>query len=207
MIDAIFGLLVRHGLTIFGGYLLNQGLVDKNGEEQLISAMITIVGIALSIGHKILVAREAAAAKSVPDKVISANKILQILALCLGLLWTATGCASYLATQYHNNRVQAQHALKVEARDDSVFAGFDLFAIPGYIGAWKEEPGLMTAATGTDILSGLVGYGALKQATKSGGGGDPSSTLTGDDNTVTTSGRDSKPKNQKTTTTTTGAGQ
>jgi len=206
MIDAIVGLVVRHGLTIFGGYLFNQGLIDKSQSEQMISALITLLGIALSVGHKILVARDKALLTSVPDKVAAAGKILSMVVVCLAML-SITGCASILATSYHNNRVQAQHALKVEARDDAVFAGFDVFNILGYIGAWKEEPLLMTGATGVDVLSGLAGYVALKQATQSGGGGDTSITITGDDNTVTTSGHDSKTKNTKKTTTTTTSGQ
>ena len=66
MIEAILGLLLRHGLTILGGILVNKGFVDANGATEIIGSVTALAGVGLSALNKVNVVKKldnAAAAK------------------------------------------------------------------------------------------------------------------------------------------------
>lgn len=65
MIEALLGLLLRHGLTILGGILLNKGGLDPTAVASVCGAVSTVAGLGLSALNKIkVVAKIDAAADS-----------------------------------------------------------------------------------------------------------------------------------------------
>ena len=50
--QTIVGLLVRHGLTILGGFLVQRGVVDASDVDTLAGGGAIIVGIILSVFNK-----------------------------------------------------------------------------------------------------------------------------------------------------------
>jgi hypothetical protein len=51
MKDALLG-IARHILTAGGGYLVAKGTIDAVGAEQLVGALITILGVVASVIDK-----------------------------------------------------------------------------------------------------------------------------------------------------------
>ena len=50
--DIIFG-LVRHVLTLVGGYYVSKGQIDQSSVDTVIGAISGIAGVAWSVKHKI----------------------------------------------------------------------------------------------------------------------------------------------------------
>lgn len=48
----IVGMLVRHGLTMAGGYLVAHGVISASGVEPLVGAGVAIAGLVLSYINK-----------------------------------------------------------------------------------------------------------------------------------------------------------
>lgn len=195
MTAIVLGIL-RHFLTVFGGYLFNRGLIDGAEQEQLIAALMVIAGIAWSVYNK-----------------IRSNKVktptggyqpLPIVLLLLGAL-ALSGCANLLATSAHNSRVREAQALRIQAnKDGEIFAGVDFLRAPGWIGAWREEPGLMSLATLADVVTGLGAYYLFQNESNSDESTEVS--VTGDGNRVNIGGRDASSRDSTRTSSTTSTG-
>lgn len=48
----ILGLLVRHGLTIIGGVLVQKGMVDATDVDTIAGAGVIVAGIVMSVFNK-----------------------------------------------------------------------------------------------------------------------------------------------------------
>lgn len=195
MMTIVMGIL-RHFLTVFGGYLFSKGLIDSSEQEQMIAALLTLAGIAWSVYSKI----RANKVKTTPGAGGSGGvPFTVVIAVALGSLYLGAGCCSAMATQAHNSRVREYQALRVAAGPDGgVFAGVNVLQLDGYLGAWREEPGLMTAATFGDILTGLGAYFATR--TDSPGDETHDVTITGSGNRVNVGGRDASSNDESTST-------
>jgi len=112
-----------------------------------------------------------------------------MISLMLIALVLSSGCASMLATQYHNRSAER----KARVFEGRALSGgepaiaIDLAAItPGYIAAWGDIPGTMTGATivdaATAIAAGFAGYQLVKQNGSSGESSGPR--INGDNNTT-----------------------
>lgn len=191
MTAIVMGIL-RHFLTVFGGYLFNKGLLDSNEQEQLLSALMIIAGIAWSVYNKIR-------ANKVKTPTAGYQSLPMVL-LCVGAL-ALSGCCNLLATQSHNNRVREMQALRMAAGpNNAVFLGVNLLDVPGWIGAWKEQPGLMATATAADLITGLGAYYLYEQTRTSDDDNNPTVHVEGDDNRVNISGGDMTTSDSTTTT-------
>ena len=51
--QAIFGSIIRHALTTFGGALVAKGILDASMVEPLVGAILTLAGISFAIINKI----------------------------------------------------------------------------------------------------------------------------------------------------------
>lgn len=50
--DVLVGLVLRHGLTMLGGYLISSGSFDASQAETVVGALTAILGVGLSIWSK-----------------------------------------------------------------------------------------------------------------------------------------------------------
>ncbi len=65
MLQALLGMVLRHGLTLLAGLLINKGLVDASGAEAITGGLMAAAGIGLSALNKVkVVAKINAAADS-----------------------------------------------------------------------------------------------------------------------------------------------
>jgi len=78
--------LVRHLLTIGGGFFINQGVMDKSELETAIAAVITLIGVIWSVAVKM-------SAKQPADSVQKTAFLPMVVLGCLMLLFTS-GCAT-----------------------------------------------------------------------------------------------------------------
>ena len=51
-VDVILG-VIRHALTFGGGYLVTAGYADQANVETGVGALVTLLGLAWSIAHKV----------------------------------------------------------------------------------------------------------------------------------------------------------
>lgn len=77
--------LVRHLLTVGGGFFINQGVMDKNEQETAIAAVITLIGVAWSVMVKM-------SAKQAADAGQKAAMVMMVLLLLTCLM--VSGCAT-----------------------------------------------------------------------------------------------------------------
>lgn len=188
--------ILRHILTTVGGALTAKGYASSDDVATLVGALIAIAGVVWFIIEKHQ--KAGSAQGGVP---LAALLLVSLLALI------SIGCASYLAVSAHDSRVDAARALQAQPGADgkSVYVGLDLLKAKGYMAAWSESPGTMTAATVIDVLTGVGAYYGVKAAT---GGDDKSRSTTvnvnGDNNNTVVGGQDASGSHNTTTTTTTG---
>ena len=161
--------LVRHVLTIGGGFFINQGVMDNNEQETAIAAIITLIGVAWSVMVKM------SAKENGDDSVMKAKSGEIILALLVGASVIAAGLSWITAS--HNAK------LSVEQRDGKVFAGVRSSFGPGVMGAVSESPGASLATIAAGIAAGYA-------VNQSGGGSKdkPSVSITGNGNNVNYNG-------------------
>jgi hypothetical protein len=188
--------ILRHLLTTSGGALVTKGLASADEAEQLVGAVLTLIGVAWSIMEKI---KKSDSGK----KDVKPAGMVGLFLIMLGCLLIQTGCASYLAVGAHDTRVDAARALQVQAGADgkSAYVGLDLLKTKGYMAAWKEAPATMTAATVVDLLTGIGAYYGIKGAI----GGDDNSksttvTVNGDNNNTVVGGQDASGSHTQTET-------
>lgn len=58
MVQMLLGLLLRHGLTILGGILLNKGGLDPAAVTSIVGAVSTVAGLGLSALNKVKVVQK-----------------------------------------------------------------------------------------------------------------------------------------------------
>jgi len=58
MLQALLGLLLRHGLTVGAGYLISKGLVDQSGAEAISAGALVVAGVGLSALNKVKVVKK-----------------------------------------------------------------------------------------------------------------------------------------------------
>ncbi|GHA66181.1 hypothetical protein GCM10009007_03300 [Formosimonas limnophila] len=51
-LSTVFGILVRHGLTILGGVLVSKGIIEAGDVEVIAGSGAAIVGVLLSVFNK-----------------------------------------------------------------------------------------------------------------------------------------------------------
>ena len=78
--------LIRHLLTLGGGFFINQGVMDKSEMETAIAAVITLIGVIWSVAVKM-------SAKQPADSVQKTAFLPMVILGCLMLLFTS-GCAT-----------------------------------------------------------------------------------------------------------------
>ena len=78
--------LIRHLLTLGGGFFINQGVMDKSQMETAIAAVITLIGVIWSVAVKM-------SAKQPADSVQKTAFLPMVILGCLMLLFTS-GCAT-----------------------------------------------------------------------------------------------------------------
>jgi hypothetical protein len=61
--------IARHGLTIAGGMLVQKGYASADDVQGGLGAVVTLIGVGLSVWHKIEAKRKAAAAAAAPAPV------------------------------------------------------------------------------------------------------------------------------------------
>lgn len=102
--EAVMG-IVRHGLTIAGGWLVSQGWLSASQTEQLTGIALAILGIAWSLVRKWR--RSRAAAPAGP-----ARGLLMLLATLLSLM---VGCASITPDQLTRVETLTRNAIQTGA--------------------------------------------------------------------------------------------
>lgn len=161
--------LIRHLLTIGGGFYINQGVMDNNDQETAIAAVITLIGVAWSVMVK-MSAKQTQEATGLQSK---SGEI--VLALLVGVAVITAGFSWITAS--HNAQ------LAVEQRDGKVFAGVRSSFGPGVVGAVKQSPGASLATIAAGIAAGY----AVNQS-GSGSKDKPSVSVTGNGNNVNFNG-------------------
>jgi hypothetical protein len=58
MLQALLGLLLRHGLTLLAGYLVNRGIADASTTTQIVGGLTAAAGIGLSALNKVKVVQK-----------------------------------------------------------------------------------------------------------------------------------------------------
>lgn len=58
MIVSLLGLLLRHGLTLLAGYLVNKGIADASAATAITGGVSAIAGIGLSYLNKVKVVQK-----------------------------------------------------------------------------------------------------------------------------------------------------
>lgn len=53
--DIVIGGLIRHGVSIYGGTLVGQGLATQSDLELITGALITVVSVLMSMYNKYLI--------------------------------------------------------------------------------------------------------------------------------------------------------
>ncbi|MEI6165997.1 MAG: hypothetical protein WCS52_02275 [bacterium] len=161
--------LIRHMLTIGGGFFINQGVMDNNEQETAIAAIITLIGVAWSVLVK-MSAKQKAEGSEIQSK---SGEI--VLALLVGVSVIAAGL-SWITTS-HNAQ------LAVEQREGKMYAGVRSSFGPGVVGAVSASPGASLATIAAGVAAGY----AANQS--SGGSKDkPSVSVNGNGNNVNYNG-------------------
>jgi hypothetical protein len=81
--------VIRHLMTIGGGYFINQGVMDKSQEEAAIAAVVTLLGVAWSVLVKL------SAEQTTDDDAKRTGVVGLVMALIMvGSLMLVSGCAT-----------------------------------------------------------------------------------------------------------------
>ena len=114
------------------------------------------------------------------------NKLM-VFGLMLAYAVLTSGCASMMATSYHNNTADSTSKV-IKSRllsGGEPAVGIDWAAItPGYVAAWKSSPGMMTGATAIDLGTGIGAYYGIRSLTDKGGSDKSAVEINGDGNNV-----------------------
>ena len=52
LIGKLMGPIIRHGATAFGGFMVAQGWADEAMSQEIIGAVVTLGGLAMSVAEK-----------------------------------------------------------------------------------------------------------------------------------------------------------
>lgn len=200
-----FGVL-RHLMTVGGGYFISQGVMDRSELETAIAAVITLIGVAWSVMSK-LSAKAQGTQTTVPPGQIAGILLISVCVL-------ASGCVSSTLEQVRRHDAKIISARVTAANGaPQVMVGVDLLALAdtGWWAALKEDTASMLGAMGWDAAKSAMAGAALYYSGKQAGlwGKDSSSDpaqptyqINGNSGTVNIAGNDNN-SNQ----TTSGGGQ
>jgi hypothetical protein len=180
--------LVRHLLTIGGGFFINQGVMDNNDQETAIAAIVTLIGVAWSVLVKM-------SAKGFGGQAA-------VVALLICLVGVGSGCVSSTMEQVrkHDAKVISARVQALNGHPD-VMVGIDWLALgdTGFRAALKEDPAGTIKSMGWDaIKTAAMGVGAYYTGKQVGLWGDdnkdepaqPTIQVNGNSGTVNISGGD-----------------
>jgi hypothetical protein len=185
--------LIRHLLTLGGGFFINQGVMTNNEQETAIAAVITLIGVAWSVLVKM----------SAKDKTNSVPPVTAILLVMLLFSLACSGCMSSTL-----GKVRAHDAKVISARVSAqngqpmAMVGIDWLALTdtGFLATLKADPaGTISAVAWDAAKTAALGAGVYvggKQAGIWGKDNSPSEPepptyqINGNSGTVNISGRD-----------------
>ena len=168
--------LIRHLLTLGGGFFINQGVMDKSELETAIAAVITLIGVIWSVAVKMSAKQKADGGEQKPAVMVMALITVGMLLFTSGCATTANDVAvakiaAGTASDYY---AQPNSATYMEFEGSNVtfsISGASKLVFSGPIPAKsiypREEGALKTVVEGAqDIVKtatlGMVGVQAFK---------------------------------------------